>query len=158
MEKDISSQWNSVNLRLCLFNKVHVSPRRRRRLFFAPHTASLSFNMDKLTSCLLQHGATTQIITKLSTDLHNRRSSLTPSVPGTRGSIRCTPTHARRATAARGSSVVNGLDFEGYLSRNAKAVNDALDTVLTGLRARRASAAWPRGRPRTRRSRARARV
>jgi hypothetical protein len=55
-----------------------------------------------------------------------------PSVPGPRGSIRCVPTHARRATAARGSSVVNGFDFEGYLSRNAKAVHDALDTALTG--------------------------
>lgn len=95
--------------------------------------------MDKLASCLLQHGATSQSF-KLCT-LHRP----TPG-PGRRfvSVARCATTQPGAAAigTARdlkphrvdGASSSSSFDFERYLSRNAQAVHDALDSALTGLR------------------------
>ncbi|GJN37796.1 hypothetical protein PR202_gb26785 [Eleusine coracana subsp. coracana] len=104
--------------------------------------------MDKLASCLPQHGATSSQSFKLSTTLHR----LTPGPRRTRpvSTVRCAPSsHAGIATAAiiatardtqthryddvNGVSSSSSFDFERYLSRNAEAVHAALDAALTGL-------------------------
>ncbi|XP_062190846.1 geranylgeranyl pyrophosphate synthase 7, chloroplastic-like [Phragmites australis] len=102
--------------------------------------------MDKLASCFLQHGTSSQSFKPCT--LQGSTSPLKPA-PGRRSVsiVRCVPTKLA-ATGARGTSAEVGtgrntkpqgggggasFDFERYLSAKAKAVQDALDAALSRL-------------------------
>ncbi|CAL4964501.1 unnamed protein product [Urochloa decumbens] len=99
--------------------------------------------MDKLASCFVHHGAPTQ-----SFKPHILQRSIPLLSPGRRSVapvVRCAAA-ANAATVSKCTSVADvavvtggggsssSFDFERYLSAKAKAVHDALDATLQGLR------------------------
>ncbi|CAO2198509.1 unnamed protein product [Urochloa humidicola] len=96
--------------------------------------------MDKLASCFVQHGAPSQSFKPYT--LQRSTSLLSPCHRRSVPIVRCAAA-AQAATVSKGTSSVdvtfvndvNGsVDFERYLSGKAKAVHDALDAALRGLR------------------------
>ncbi|CAL4957484.1 unnamed protein product [Urochloa decumbens] len=97
--------------------------------------------MDKLASCFVHHGAPTQSFKPhiLQRSIHLLSPSHRRSVPVVRCAAAAHAVTVSKGTSAVDAAVVNGsssssFDFERYLSAKAKAVHDALDAALQGLR------------------------
>ncbi|TKW12849.1 hypothetical protein SEVIR_5G062300v4 [Setaria viridis] len=94
--------------------------------------------MDKLASCFVQHGAPSQSFKPYAPQ--RSTSQISPGRSRSVPVVRCAAAHAATVTAPKVTSVdvANGgsgsFDFERYLSATAKAVHDALDAALQGLR------------------------